>query len=122
MTKAKSKPSIKRKISSHRAVPQTVSGSRRSSSGVAKQPAGTPADTKHAKILDLLRSPAGTTVATIMKATGWQQHSVRGFLAAVVRKPLSSNPTSTPNEAGRIYRISPATGSAGKSRPTKSAA
>jgi hypothetical protein len=40
-----------------------------------------------------------------MAATGWQQHSVRGFLAGVVRKKLGLNLVSEPNLDGRVYRI-----------------
>ena len=52
--------------------------------------ATTKTDTKHTRIVAMLRSPGGATIASIMTATEWQQHSVRGFLAGVVRKSLAS--------------------------------
>ena len=42
----------------------------------------------------MLRAPTGATIAGMMRATGWQQHSVRGFLAGVVRKRLKLKLTS----------------------------
>jgi Protein of unknown function (DUF3489) len=53
----------------------------------------------------MLQSSSGTTIAAMMKATGWQKHSVRGFLAGVVRKRLRLKLESTKVGDDRIYRI-----------------
>jgi hypothetical protein len=60
---------------------------------------------KQDKVLDMLRAPSGTTIAAIMKATNWQQHSVRGFFAGTVRRKLKLNLTSIKTNGQRIYRI-----------------
>ena len=62
-------------------------------------------DTKHARIIAMLRMPTGATIAAIMAVTDWQQHSVRGFLAGVVRKKLGLNLVSEQTDKGRVYRI-----------------
>ena len=53
----------------------------------------------------MLRSPAGATIDAMMAATEWQPHSVRGFLAGVVRKKLGLNLVAEQTEKGRVYRI-----------------
>jgi Protein of unknown function (DUF3489) len=60
---------------------------------------------KQACVLALLRAPNGATITSIMQATGWQRHSVRGFLAGIVRKRLKLNLTSHKVDGSRVYRI-----------------
>ena len=61
--------------------------------------------TKHDRVLGLLRVEGGTTIAAISKVTGWQPHSVRGFLAGVVKKKLGLTLESKKTKSGRIYCI-----------------
>jgi Protein of unknown function (DUF3489) len=61
--------------------------------------------TKQEVVLALLGHPAGATIAAMMKATGWQQHSVRGFLAGVVNKRLKLKLGSSKVDGIRVYRI-----------------
>ena len=63
------------------------------------------ARSKQARIIAMLHSATGTTFAAIMKATGWRQHSVRGFLAGVVRKRLKLKLASNKVNGNRIYQI-----------------
>jgi len=77
-------------------------------------------DTKQARMIAMLRAPAGATIDAMMLAARWQQHSVRGFLAGVVRKKLGLDLLSEAGESGRVYRISDRTAShAAKTRTNK---
>ena len=84
MTKAKSKP----KAATRSTARKTSKPKSRTRSAPSPSKTATRPDTKHARIIAMLRTPAGATVAAIRTATEWQQHSVRGFLAGVVRKKL----------------------------------
>ena len=78
------------------------------------------ADSKQASVIAMLRASAGATIAAMAGATGWQPHSVRGFLAGVVRKKLGLNLISEAGDAGRVYRIkndgAPSVGTPGTGR------
>jgi hypothetical protein len=61
---------------------------------------------KTAKILALLQRPSGASMQELRKATGWQAHSVRGFLSGAVKKKMGLRIDSAPREDGeRAYRV-----------------
>jgi hypothetical protein len=62
-------------------------------------------DSKQAQVIEMLQATSGATIAAMMTATGWQQHSVRGFLAGVIRKKFGLNLVSEAGDGGRVYRI-----------------
>ena len=75
------------------------------------KPAGTTksaaprAESKSAQILTLIGRAKGATLAEIQKTTGWQPHSVRGFLSTAAKKQ-GLQIESTKTEGGdRVYQI-----------------
>lgn len=73
----------------------------------AKAKTGVVAPSKTDFVLKKLRGAKGTTLAQLSELTGWQAHSVRGFLSGTVRKKLGLNLISDAGKDGiRRYRIS----------------
>jgi hypothetical protein len=74
--------------------------------GKAAKETGVREGSKSEKILDLMKQSGGVTLKELTNATGWQAHSVRGFLSAVVGKKMGLTIISTKSEAGeRTYKI-----------------
>jgi len=72
----------------------------------ARKAAGARDGSKASKVLDLLKRPDGATAKELMKATGWQPHSIRGFLSGTVSKKMGLAVTSTKGEDGeRSYSV-----------------
>ena len=84
------------------------SARRKKLAGLGNNPraeATTRSDTKQHRAIEMLRSKEGASLAMLMEVTGWQQHSVRGFLAGVVRKRLKLDLVSAVDAGVRTYRI-----------------
>ena len=119
MTKSRSKSKSQ---ASTRTAARTTSKSKPRSRSAHSSPKTSTPNTKHARILAMLRTPEGATVAAIMTATEWQQHSVGGFLAGMVRKKLGLNLVSESTDKGRVYRIKDSKASSGTAHRVKQAA
>jgi hypothetical protein len=61
--------------------------------------------TKMAKVIALLQQPEGATLQAIMRATGWQPHSVRGFVSGQLKKKLGLKVRSSKSDGERVYSI-----------------
>ena len=78
----------------------------RKSAQSPKKATGARQGSKTAKVLDLLQHSGGATLKELMKATGWQAHSVRGFMSGVLGKKMGLTVTSTKAEdAERRYSV-----------------
>ena len=105
-----SKSAKKRPTASAPAAVPTTKSSRHGSGD--PEPNRADRGSKQSRVIGLLQSPTGATIEAMMKATGWQQHSVRGFLAGMVRKRLKLKLGWKKVAGNRVYQI--ASGDRGK--------
>ena len=83
---------------------KTAKGKKRAKGG--DKPAVVRDGSKKAEVLGLLQRKGGATLAQIMKATGWQAHSVRGFISGALGKKMGLTVNSVRREDGeRVYSI-----------------
>src|SRR5437868_1288889 len=92
--------------------------STRTKSSKAPSPRPVKTASKHDTLLKLLRQDKGATLDALVKSSGWQKHSIRGFLAGTVRKKLKLPLVSEKVDGVRTYWI----GSAKGSKPAKKSA
>jgi hypothetical protein len=78
----------------------------RSTPAKAGDPARNPLGTKQAILIEMLQRPEGAAMETIIAATGWQAHIVRGAMSGALGKKLGLVVTSAKEDGrGRVYRI-----------------
>ena len=85
--------------------PTRAARATKQASRAAKPAAGQ--NTKAAQVIALLREPNGATLKSIMAATGWQSHSVRGFISGQLGKKLGLRVKSFKRDGERVYRLRP---------------
>ena len=87
-----------------KAKPAKAAKGKRTKAG--NKPAAARDGSKKATVLGLLQRKGGATLTQIMKATGWQAHSVRGFISGALGKKMGLTVDSVRREDGeRVYSI-----------------
>jgi len=98
---------MSKSVKKRSAASSAAAGAAKPSQQTTIDPKGKKAEpgSKQSRVIAMLQSPAGATIAAMMQATGWQQHSVHGFLAGVVRKRLKLKLGSKKVDGTRVYRV-----------------
>jgi hypothetical protein len=78
---------------------------KKAKSAPAKKASAPRAESKGAKILELIGRPKGATPAEIVKATNWQKHSIRGFLSTAAKKHNLKIESAKTEAGDRVYQI-----------------
>ncbi len=101
-------PTKKARVAKRRVhVARSKAKSTRKATGAAKRAGTALPGTKTAKIIELLKRPGGVTLKDLLKVTGWQPHSIRGFLSGTIVKKMGTPVESVKSsDGGRTYRIS----------------
>jgi Protein of unknown function (DUF3489) len=105
--KGTSKKAATRKKGAPKGKKTAKSGKKAAKPAPTKETTAPRADSKGAKILALIRRPKGATLAELAKLTGWQNHSIRGYLSGTVGKKMGLTVESAKRDDGeRVYSIS----------------
>jgi len=104
---AEEKAAPARDVGTGRAAESKATGKAKGRKKAAPDGQGAREGSKKAKILELLRQPDGATLKDLMAATGWQGHSVRGFISGAIVKKMGLKVESQKRSDGeRVYSIS----------------
>ncbi|MFN4206762.1 MAG: DUF3489 domain-containing protein [Agrobacterium albertimagni] len=72
----------------------------------AKKPKAPHAESKQARLIEMLKRPEGATIDEIVKALDWQAHTVRGVMSGALKKKLGLKVESEKvDDRGRVYRV-----------------
>jgi hypothetical protein len=85
---------------------ETISGIGIAPAPSPAKPESKPRDSKQAQMIEMLKRPEGASIAEIVKAFGWQAHTVRGAISGALKKKLGLAVTSGKVDGrGRVYAI-----------------